>query len=241
MVGMADIGRSSFIPKETSGLVPGKLRRKRTFHIFGFISTTLLVGSLALAAGVYFLKSSAESGLESARNQLAEQNNLFKSEYITEIREFDRRIHAAEALVQNHVAPLKVFAALEDATKQNIQFTTFSLEHDPSRDIILSLSGTTREFKSLALQEIQFGDHTLLKDMVIEQVAFGDSIGEEGTSEGQKVTFSLKGTLDMGLVRYDGTPVFAEVPAVFLDANNMLTVGDGTPAVLGESIINEDI
>ncbi len=235
---MADIGRSSFIPKETAGLTPSKIRRKRTFHVFGFIATSMLVSSLALAGGVYFLKSSAEKQLGEARQALNEQKNLFKSEQITEVREFDRRLQVAEALLQNHIAPLKIFAALERDTKQSVQFTKFALEHTPTREMLLTLEGITPEFKSLALQELQFGENTILKEVTFSQVAINDEV--EGVI-GRMVAFSLGGVVDLGNVRYDGTPVFTPEPVAFTETGDTLSVADGSPIVLGDAITTEEI
>jgi hypothetical protein len=235
---MADIGRSSFIPKETVGLTPSKIRRKRTFHVFGFLATTMLVGSLALAGGVYFLKSSAEKNLSAAKQLLTDQKSLFKSEDILEVRAFDRRLQVAEVLIQNHVAPLKIFAALEKETKQSIQFTKFSLEHTPTREMLLSLDGLTPEFKSLALQELQFDQNKILRDVAFNQVAINEA--EEGGTE-RMVAFTLKGSVDLGNVRYDGTSVFIPEPVAFEETNAILTVEDGAPIVLGETVTNEEI
>ncbi len=232
---MADIGRSSFIPKESGGMTPGKMRRRRTFHVFGFISTTMLVGSLVLAGGVYFLKSTADSGLEDAQTALRDQKNLFKPENIAEVREFDRRLQAAELLLKNHVAPLKIFTALEEETKQKIQFTEFELEHTPELEMILTLTGSTPEFKTLALQELQFGDDQVLRNILFNEVASDDDEGE-GSGD-RSITFSLKGTIDPALVRYDGTPARTTQQVSFTEDTSALTVeGEGARAVLGESV-----
>jgi hypothetical protein len=239
---MADIGRSSFIPKETAGLTPSSMRRKRTFHVFGFLSTALLVGSLVLTVGVYFLERSAVNQLASAKEELAKQKVLFNPSSIDELRAFDHRLHAAETLMGQHIAPLKVFAALESATKQKIQFTSFSLTRQPGQEIFLSLGGLTKEFKSLALQELQFGETQVLKDVIFKEVSLGGE-GEETTvasADERNVTFSLEGTLDPALIKYDGSPVFA-APTAFIETDGSLAVGEGDAAVLGEAITLEDI
>lgn len=235
---MADISRSSFIPKEAPGLTPARVRRKRTLHVFGFLATTLLVGSLALAAGVYFLRSSAEGKLSSAKQALIEQKNLFQPEHIQEIREFDQRLKIGSVLIQNHIAPLKVFAALEAATKQNVQFTSFALEHMPSREMLLTLTGVTSEFKSLALQEIQFGDNRTLRDISFAEVGVNEATDENPQ---RMVAFTLKGTVDLSEVRYDGLPVFTPAPTVFEETEETLSVEEGETQVLGAAVAPENL
>jgi len=230
---MADFSRSSFIPKETTGAVPSRVRRRRTFHIFGFIATTMLVGSLALAAGVYFLKTSAQKGLDDAKQSLIEQDNLFKQESISEVREFDRKLKAAELLINNHISPLKIFAALEKETKQKVQFTAFEVEHTPTLEVILNLQGTTPEFKSLALQEITFSENGVLRDVVFSEVSTNDgsSPDRKSASADSSINFNLKGTLSPDTIPYDGVTPTTIISA---DTNALFT-----SAVLGDSITIE--
>jgi hypothetical protein len=209
---MVEIPRSSFIPKETTGMTPGRVRRKRTFHVFGFIATVLLVGSLITAALVFFLKSTAESGLQDAKTALSEQKNLFNPEHINEVREFDRRLRAAEQLIKNHISPLKVFSALEEQAKQKIQFTSFLLEHTPSFETLVTLRGTTREFKTLALQESGFAGDSLLKDVMFNEVSTQDQPQEDGQGGvTSMITFTLSGIVDTSRILYDGQTVRSRV------------------------------
>lgn len=233
---MVDIPRSSFIPKEGSGMTPGRARRTRTFHIFGFIATVSLVGSLLSAGFVYYLKSSAQSNLDAAKQSLNEQKSLFNPQSIAEVREFDRRLQAAELLVQNHISPLKIFTALEKYTMQRVQFIGFALEHTPSLEVIVELEGKTPEFKTLALQESEFAEDTLLKNIIVSEISTDD--GEEEQGE-RAIIFSLKGALDTSLVLYDGTTPTSVSDTAFFDAGNgAITVDDASAesVVLGESV-----
>lgn len=230
---MADFSHSSFIPKETSGATPNRVRRRRTFHVIGFVATTMLIGSLALAGGVYFLKTSAQKNLQAAKDSLIAQKSLFKAESIAEVREFDRRLQAAELLIQNHISPLRIFAALEDETMQKIQFTTFTIEHTPTFEVLLELQGTTPEFKTLALQEIEFSLNSILKNITFSQVATNDNAGADTktASAGSAVTFSLKGTLLPSEILYTGT-----TPSASQQVRADTTFNS---AVLGETITIE--
>lgn len=231
-----DIGRSSFIPKETAGMTPSKIRRRRTFNFFGFLATTTLIGSLIFAGGVYFFQSIATAKLQSAQLALNEQKSLFKPEDIAEVREFDKRLQAATELLRNHVAPLKIFAALEENTKKNIQLTSFTLEHTPSLEMVVSIEGTTPEFKTLALQELQFADTQLLRDIVFKEVK---TVDDENATP--MITFSLEGVVDTSLVHYDGTPTFIPAPTAFIEVNDTLSAVEGEAVVLGDSVSREEI
>jgi hypothetical protein len=228
---MADFSNATFIPKEFPGSMPGRTRRRRTFHIFGFIASTMLIGSLALAGGVYFLTTSAQKNLESAQKTLNEQKSLFKNESIAEVRNFDRRLQAADLLIQNHISPLKLFAALEKATMERVQFTSLSIEHDPTFEVLVQLDGTTPEFKTLALQEVQFSLDSVLQNIVFSQVSTNDGAQANGKSSGSSVAFSLKGTFSPSDILYDGS-----TPNT---ARKVTTESLFTSAVLGEHISTE--
>ncbi len=202
---MVDNPRSSFIPRESSGMVPGKVRRTRTFHVFGFIATTLILASIVTAGGVYFLNKSADSNLIKAQEALSAKKSLINPASIAEIRQFDRQVQAANLLIKNHISPLQIFAALEEYTKQKIQFTSFALEHTPELEVLVELEGETFEFKTLALQESGFGADTLLKNVVFNEVTTSDGEQSDGDDSGErKVLFSLKGILDPTAILYDG-------------------------------------
>ena len=238
---MVDIPRSSFIPKEASGLTPGRVRRKRTFHIFGFIATASLVGSLLTVGLVYFLKNSADSQLEVSKQELNKQKNLFNAESIAEVREFDRRLQAAELLIRNHISPLKLFVALEKETKQKIQFTSFQLEHTPALEVLVTLRGTTPEFKTLALQELSFGEDSLLKDIVLSEVSAQDSESKD-TGQGRTVDFTLAGVLDSSFLLYDGQSESATQQTAFVETDGALIAIEGEEGVVfGESVLNDSL
>jgi hypothetical protein len=232
---MAGFSRSSFIPKETSAAIPNRVRRRRTFHVFSFISTAVLIGSLALAAGVFFLKRSSATSLIEAQQALIDQKNLFKQESINEVRGFARRLQAAELLIQNHISPLWFFSELEKDTMQKVQFSSIGFEHTPAFEVLVTLTGVTPEFKTLALQEIQFSLNSILKGITFSQVATNEgSASKEGDEDDTEttsgVTFSLEGTFEPSSILYDGSTHSSGLT---------LSTALFQSAVLGESITSE--
>lgn len=236
---MADISRSSFIPKETPGMVPGRVKRRRTFHVFGFLATSLLVGSIALAGGVYFLKGVSESKLETVKKDLAEQSALFRDEDIAEVREFDRKIRAIELLVGDHMSPLKIFAALERDTKEKVQLVDFEYTYDPGTEAFVNINGGTKTFTTLALQERQFDENAILAGVLFSELGTGDVPSVNDAAEGEEkilntndVSFGFKGPIDFGDIRYDGLTPFALPASEFTNE----TSGD---AAADESVTDE--
>ncbi len=207
---MADLSQSSFIPKDTSGMVPGKVRRRRTFHIFGFIATAVLIGSLLLAGGVYFLKANALKSLATEKSTLQAQTDKYDQGKagIAEIRDFDRRLKAAQFLLDNHISPLMIFSALEDHTKRLVQFTQLTFEHTPGTEAILTLQGVSPEFRVIALQEHEFTSTDILSDVIFA----GLGVESEEESAGfRSIGFTLEGAVDPSEIRFGDD---ASAPAV---------------------------
>lgn len=239
---MADIPRSSFIPNGSLNMTPETVRRKRTFHVFGFLGTALLVGSLLSAGFVFFLHASSQSKLDAAQRELSAQKELFDADKVREIKEFDRRLKVATILLKNHISPLHLFTALEAETKKRIQFTSFALERTSMNEVLVSLVGRTEEFKILALQEIGFTSDSLLKNIIFSEVAtFEESSTEEGGNSLERgITFTLRGSVDASLLRYDGTPYKPISQTYFEDREgSLVAVTEPEGIVLDASISNE--
>lgn len=247
---MVEVPRSSFIPKEPMGMTPDRVRRGRTFHVFGFIGTAFLAGSVIAAGVVFFMKSAAESHLTSVKNELSVQKDLFDAERVADVREFDRQLTAAEILLKNHVSPSRIFTALEEETKKKIQFTSFTLERTSPNEMLVTLVGKTEAFKILALQEMDFADHVLLKNIVFSEVATHDaeeqSEGPENASGANSnergITFTLTGIISGDSIRYDGSRSSSLTSTTFIEEDGIIAAIDGEGGngeVLGASIVNE--
>ncbi len=249
---MVDVPRSSFIPKSSMGMVPDRVRRGRTFHAFNFIAAVLLIGSIISAGLVFFFKGVQESQLESVKIDLNNQKGLFDEAKVREVREFSKQLAVAKTLLTNHISPLRIFSALEEETKQRIQFTSFSLERTSPEEVLVSLSGKTEVFQTLAVQEITFADHVLLKDILFSEVATYDSNGiknENGeiknTSTNDEkiergITFTLTGVVPSTAILYDGSGMRREetVVSTEMSTTTMLEVSSD---VTDEESIPEDV
>lgn len=200
---MTEVPRSSFIPKEAPGMMPARVRRRHTFQVFDIVATGLLIGALLLAGAAFFMKFSAEKQKNAVLEKIAEQGQ-FNEQAITEIQQFDRKLKAAEGLLKNHISPLKIFNALELRTKNRVQFTQFMFEHTPSLDASLTVTGGTQEFKTLALQSLQFSTDPILQGLLVSALqAEADSAVENKEGNRHAVTFSMTGSIPQSVILYD--------------------------------------
>lgn len=236
---MADSPRSSFIPKQATSAVSSRTNPRKRFNVFGLIATVLLLGALVLAGGTYFFKNYTLQQLEAEKVRLADARGKFNEADIVAVRELDRKLNAANFLLERHISPSKIFDTLELTTKTTVQFAGFSLQRLPSDDVSITLIGATEEFKSVALQKMQFGSDPIFSSSIFTELASNALvIDEEGIQEASEeaqdipgVSFNVTGTVAASRLRYSGigfeqtAPAAEEVPAVN-DTSTSTDTGD---------------
>ncbi len=215
---MDETPRSSFIPKQGAGMIPTTVRKRKRFYVFGFIGTVFLVSALLLAVGTYFYKGSTLSKLEAEKRALAAEKDKFSEAQILEVRQFERKLKATTYLLDNHIAPSKIFEALQSATIIPVQFLSFSLDQRPSQDVTLTLVGGTETFRKVALQALSLGGDALFREAFLTELATIDAstvpeedggesdAGSEGEIE-HRIGFSIASNIDSSLLMYDGDPM----------------------------------
>jgi hypothetical protein len=246
---MAEIPSSSFIPRQNQSAVPTRIRRRHTLNIFSFVSTTILLGSLILAGGTFFYKERVAAQRDDMKSQLTAQEGLFNDADIFTVQRFDRQIRAAKHLLQNHIAPSKIFAALEGTAMDRIQYTSLDLSYDPGFEVEINVVGGTEEFKTVALQALAFKNQTpsekaLFKDAIFSEIGTTEtsvttdkSTGSNDGGNEHAVNFSITGVVAPALLGYDGIDVPLPVSAF-----NTLPPQEGAGQIGGTEpdVINQD-
>ncbi len=208
---MAEIPRSSFIPKQSGSAIPATMQRRKNFSVFNFLASVILVASLAVAGGSYFYKGITQKRLDGAKQSLIDEKRKFGDEKLNEVRDFNRQLLAVKFLLDQHIAPTKIFKVLEFATMQRIQFNNFKFEYDPVvGDALVTVQGGTEEFKTVALQAMKFGDQPILNEVMFSELGSSDvssdsvEEGNQKESDPQAVVFTVTGIIPLNLLQYDG-------------------------------------
>ncbi len=197
---MPETPKTSFIPKQTMGAVPGRApRRRRHFNVFSFIGMVVFLCGLILAVGVFVYKDLSAKELERTKARLTEIKSSFSQGDIEALRELDRRIHVAKALLDQHLSPSVVFDMLESRTQKDTQFTNFSYERRESGSVEITLDGTALRFNTVALQSRQFASAAALKSAIFSELSVEDERGGIG--------FTVTGQVDTGAIGYRVVPV----------------------------------
>ncbi len=212
---MAYIPGSSFIPKETN-VTPKVMQRKRTFHVFGFIASAMLMTSLIAAIGVFAYGKFSEKKLEEAKVALVKEKSVDMESKMVEIAIFDRQLALTTRLLDNHIAPSRIFSELEKMTKNTVQFKSFKYTYDPGYIAELEVKGGTDELTSVAVQKIEFAGQQLFSEFSVENIALSLKTTDsgkapapvaQGSSIVSPVDFSISGVLNSKTVQYTGESV----------------------------------
>jgi hypothetical protein len=244
---MANAPRSSFIPRQVTGITPQSIRRKRVFSIFGFLSVVLLLASL-LASGALFAYERYISGqLDSEKAALAAEYAKFDESDIASVRSFDSRLQVVKTLLDSHLAVSKIFDALEANTKESVQYSAFSYQRRPSGNATLSITGVTDDFSKISLQWAAYLKNTMLANAILTKIALG-SVSDDSTVQGgaqaassdgtpaaavPQVGFSLVANLSASDLAYSGVvarPATTTAPAIATSTVSSATASSTTPA-----------
>ncbi len=194
---MEQAPKTSFIPKQGGGYAPQ--RQNRTFNVLTFFATIIFLASLALAIGVFFYERYTNQQLEGKKAEVASLRKSFSEGDIESIKGLEKRLNAVQALLNQHIAPSKVFDALEAKTETNAQISSFKYDRLPSGKVQVKLEGKAATFNTVALQEQE-----LTNEKTFEQgsVVFSD-LNVAAADKGKVgVTFTVSGNLDKAAVAY---------------------------------------
>lgn len=180
------------------GAAPGRSpRRRRYVSIFNIAALVVFLGSLILAVGVFVYKDVSEGALASRKQELQAQKGSFSTSDIEALRELDRRISVAQALLDRHLSPSVVFDALEERTLADVSFSAFSYLRRESGSVEVLLDGTALRFNTVALQSRELGNTHVLASSIFSDL----NIDEDG----QRVTFTVTGEANDAALQYTAT------------------------------------
>lgn len=184
-------GSTSFIPKKPQASSK-KRRKSTTINIFFLIALLIFLGASAASVGAYFYLQLVERSIEEKSIELANARAAYEPALIEDLQKMDRRIQAAQSILDNHQALSSFFEFLESATLQNVQFDSFRYTVSGG-SIDFAMNGKARSFSSVALQSDIFGNDSFIRNSLFSNLNL-DEIGN--------VTFSYTATLDPSLVSY---------------------------------------
>ena len=190
--------KTSFIPKEIAG--SARMKQRRSINLLAFFATVIFIATLAFSVGVYFYKQYEDQRLDAKKTELELLRKSFEVTEIDNIRNFERRVNAAQLLLDQHISLSRVFDALQEKTQKKAQLINFEFSRLESGTAQVSLQGESVSFNTAALQKsVLAGESSFQKDSVL----FSD-INTTGQGDKKKVTFKVSAFLNTKEVLYTG-------------------------------------
>ena len=185
--------QTSFIPKKP--IIAERVVASRPIGLLMLISVFILLATLLVTGGLFIYKGIMTSSIVKMKANLELAKNRFEPSKITELRNLDRRLKAADEILSNHISITPIFEALQDITMKTVRYTKFNyvLGDNPESKILVKLSGQAIGYRSIALQSDLFAKNEHLIDPVFSNLTLNDH-GE--------VMFNLDFLVDPSFIDY---------------------------------------
>lgn len=165
--------QSSFIPKEAGKVsaAPHAIASRAGLpELLILASVILLIASSALAGGVFLYRQFLQGQNTSKAAQLKRAEASFEPSLIQQLIRLDDRMHTADALLGEHLAPSVFFGSLDEATLGTVSFSGLVLDASDQRHINIKMSGVARSVNSIALQADLFGKNSVIFDPIFSSI-----------------------------------------------------------------------
>src|SRR3989338_6042889 len=184
--------QTSFIPKKNT--IPGMMSRGHEMvSLFFVISVIIFIITLIAALAVFSYKKILIERIATMNAELSSAKNAFEPDLIDMLRKFSNRVEVAKKVVDNHSVLSPVFDLLENQTLVGITFDNFKYESRDGAASLLSMSGQSKNFNSVALQSDIFGREKMIKNPVFSDL----NLDQSGN-----VVFKFSASLDPPLTAY---------------------------------------
>jgi len=186
--------RSSFIPKKTvSGVVDSSKVHGPSTSVLSIASGAIFIIALIFALGAFGYQLFLDKKVNAKGVELETFRQQIEIEKIAEVEELDRKIRAAEQLLDNHISLTRLFEYLESATLPNVQFKSFGHEINSDDSFVTNLNGVALDYSTLALQSEIFGRGDVFSDVAFSGISL-DNLG--------RVLFSIEAKVSRNNLLY---------------------------------------
>lgn len=199
---------TSFIPQRPTH---GKSapRKVRKIYVLAYLSYVIFFGALISAAGIFFMNFSLNAQLESQRQKLASERELFNEADIESIRDLEKRIGIAQERLNKHVSVLAILEALEVSAVRSLYFESFTYEREGDEFPKVVFGGTSDQFNNILFQREVLATNPILAGSNFKEVGI-ESRDLESGDEVRTVQFELEKEIDTSLIGY--TPRNLQIP-----------------------------
>ncbi|MBI2047787.1 MAG: hypothetical protein HYT27_01475 [Parcubacteria group bacterium] len=184
--------KTSFIPKKPL-IRENILGQQKGVNLVLFVSIIIFFATVLIAGGVFLFdvllkrqESSLTSSIERAREAI-------EPELVASLGRIDARIKAAKNILDNHTAISPIFDLLEQLTLSSVSFESLRYVVESEGKITFQLSGTARNYSSVALQSVLFGENRYIENPIFSNL----QLNNQGS-----VSFNFSANINKRLVLF---------------------------------------
>ncbi len=172
---------TSFIPKRPieSSTVPERHSSGGSVGLLSLLAFVIVVGTVVAFVGVYFYQQQLNSQKEKLEESIAQARDGIGTDFVYDMKRLDARITGVKDIIKNHIVVTPIFDALQDSTLRSVQYRDFSytIKTDTVTKVAVldvSLSGTAKNYSTIALQSDAFSSNPLIKNPVFSNLTVDD-------------------------------------------------------------------
>lgn len=185
--------QTSFIPKKT--IEPKSAKIRSGGGLVNLIAFILFSASLLSAGGAYLYRDSVKADVAEYKISLQRAKAAFEPALIQELQTLDKRLNAANTILDKHIAVSPIFVILQDLTLPTVRYSDFTYELDEATNLVkVEMKGEAKGYNYIALQADLFDKNKFIKNPI-----FSDFVLDQTGN----VDFNLTFVVDKSLVSYD--------------------------------------
>ncbi|GEM_PF-5317710 len=234
--------QSSFIPKAPVRAEVQSSRSRRVY-ILTYVSFVLFFASILATAIVFFIDVSAQKNLDFQQKRLDEEFAAFDDAGLAEVRELNARLVEAQRLLERHVSPVSIMAALELVTVQSITIDALSFTKIEEGDgYLLEVSARAPQFNATRYQRDLLDSTAILSGADVVNTTYGVVNDEENgnsksiLTEKDEISFTITKILSVDDIPHTANPT-TQLPSTSLSSDAV--AGDQTTTSADENSDSE--
>src|SRR3989338_98146 len=182
--------KTSFIPKKPlSATGP----QQEGISLVFSVALILFFVTAVVAGGVFFYGVIIKKQEASLTTSIERAKEAVEPELVEELGRLDARIKSSGSILDNHLVASSIFKLLEELTFPTVSFESFYYTVESDGTIALRLSGVARNYESIALQSVAFGENQFIESPIFSNLQL---------NQANNVAFNFTGKLNKRLVLY---------------------------------------
>ncbi len=165
--------QSSFIPHDAASLTGGSSRGRQQGGLSDLIlllTIVMFVASIALGGSVFLYEEYLSTSAANKVEQLQRAKDAFEPSLIHTLTRLDDRMHVADQLLAEHIAPTAFFQILQQASLTTIEFKTLDFDAADKQRITIKMTGVAQSVNSIALQADLFSKNGTITNPIFSDI-----------------------------------------------------------------------